>query len=390
MLSPIEALGNAVEQAKRCTGKASIMRILRSLGLLLFTAAMLVTPKASNAQIAVGISVRRGPPVLPVYAQPVCPAPGYIWTPGYWAYGDDDYYWVPGTWVLAPEPGFLWTPGYWGFADGLYIWHAGYWGPHVGFYGGINYGYGYTGVGFWGGEWRGREFVYNRSVTNVNTTIIHNTYNKTVIVNNTTINNVSYNGGPHGIQARATEQERIAEREHHIEPRREQIEHEHAAHADRSQWASVNHGRPAVAASGRPGDFHRNVVAARAENANRPASGNRADNHPADRHGDRPSNASPAASRNVSRNDRPPSSGNRDSAESRPNSKRSNNGRDTRDPRQAPDSSRGRNQVAGEPRGNSHVDRAPAQHSNAPHESAPHSNNRPEQGRPEHSKPERP
>ena len=37
----------------------------------------------------------------PVYVQPPCPAPGDIWIPGYWAW-DDDYYWVPGTWVLAP------------------------------------------------------------------------------------------------------------------------------------------------------------------------------------------------------------------------------------------------------------------------------------------------
>src|SRR5258708_7520548 len=114
------------------------MRILRFIGLLLLAAMILGMPAASKAQIAVGISVRIGPPVLPVYVQPVCPAPGYIWTPGYWAYGDDDYYWVPGTWVLAPQIGFLWTPGYWGFADGLYIWHGGYWGPHGCFYGGAS------------------------------------------------------------------------------------------------------------------------------------------------------------------------------------------------------------------------------------------------------------
>ncbi len=43
------------------------------------------------------------------------PGDGYVWTPGYWAWGDDiqDYYWVPGTWVPAPEPEYLWTPGYW-------------------------------------------------------------------------------------------------------------------------------------------------------------------------------------------------------------------------------------------------------------------------------------
>ncbi len=70
---------------------------------------------------------------------------GYLWTPGYWAWSDDiqDYYWVPGTWVLAPQPGYLWTPGYWGGEGAVFLWHAGYWGPQVGFYGGINYGYGY-------------------------------------------------------------------------------------------------------------------------------------------------------------------------------------------------------------------------------------------------------
>jgi hypothetical protein len=36
-----------------------------------------------------------------------------------------------------------------------------------------------------------------------------------------------------------------------------------------------------------------------------------------------------------------------------------------------------------EARGNPHVDRGPAQHSNAPHENAPRSNNKPEHGKPE-------
>jgi hypothetical protein len=361
------------------------MRILRSLGFLLFVALLLGMPAASQAQIAVGISVRIGPPVLPEYVQPVCPAPGYIWTPGYWAYGEDDYYWVPGTWVVAPEPGVLWTPGYWGFSEGLYVWHGGYWGPHVGFYGGINYGYGYTGVGFWGGEWRGREFVYNRSVTNINTTVIHNTYNKTVIVNHTTINNVSYNGGPHGIQARETEHERMAAHERHFEPRREQIEHEHAARADRSQWASVNHGRPAVAASGRAGDFHHDVVAARNEKAaehraERPAE--HRDDRRNDHRGNRQAGNASEASRSFGRNDRPTNAVNRDSERVRPNSAPSNNARQASEMRSVPNATQSRGQQ-GEARGNPHVDRAPAQHSNGPHENAPHSNNKPEHGKPE-------
>jgi hypothetical protein len=58
--------------------------------------------------------------------------------------------------VLIPEPGFLWTPGYWGWGDGAFIFHEGYWGPHIGFYGGINYGFGYVGFGYEGSRNRSR------------------------------------------------------------------------------------------------------------------------------------------------------------------------------------------------------------------------------------------
>src|SRR5271165_4005219 len=133
--------------------------------LLILVTAALALPSPAPAQISVGVAIHIGPPVLPVYAQPICPGAGYIWTPGYWAYGPDGYFWVPGTWVLAPTPGYLWTPGYWGWGGGVYVFHAGYWGPHVGFYGGINYGFGYGGAGFFGGEWRGGVYHYNTAVT---------------------------------------------------------------------------------------------------------------------------------------------------------------------------------------------------------------------------------
>src|SRR5260370_32976851 len=92
------------------------------------------------------VSITIAPPVLQVYVQPAIPGPGYIWTPGYWAYGDDDYYWVPGTWVLPPAVGLLWTPGYWGWRDGIYAWNGGYWGPRIGFYGGVKYRFGHNWV----------------------------------------------------------------------------------------------------------------------------------------------------------------------------------------------------------------------------------------------------
>src|SRR5258708_36177981 len=107
-------------------------RFLRSLVLAL---ALLGASVASSA--AVFVSVAIGPPPLPVYEQPLIPGDGYIWVPGYWAYGPYGYYWVPGTWVFAPYAGALWTPGYWGWGGAAYLWHPGYWGPRVGFYGGI-------------------------------------------------------------------------------------------------------------------------------------------------------------------------------------------------------------------------------------------------------------
>ncbi len=223
------------------------------LGVLMLSASVLSLSTASSAQIGIGIgvSVRIGPPALPVYAQPICPGPGYLWTPGYWAWSDDGgYYWVPGTWVVAPV-GMLWTPGYWGFAGGFYGWHAGYWGPHVGFYGGINYGFGYGGVGFAGGEWRGGAFFYNREVVNVNVTNVTNVYSRTVIVNNT---HVAFNG-PGGIEARPTPQEESYAHEQHTPALASQTEHEHAASQNRQLFASENHGRPAIAATARPGEF---------------------------------------------------------------------------------------------------------------------------------------
>ncbi len=219
---------------------------------LLLAVVILAFSAVSFSQVAVGISLRIGPPALPVYAQPICPGPGYFWTPGFWGWNDDGgYYWVPGTWVVAPV-GMLWTPGYWGWGGGFYAWHAGYWGPHVGFYGGINYGFGYGGVGFAGGEWRGGAFYYNRWVTNVSRTNVTNVYTRTVAVNE---NHVAFNGGKGGVAARPTPQEEAAEHEDHTAPLAEQTQHEHLASQNRQNFASENHGRPAVAATAKAGDF---------------------------------------------------------------------------------------------------------------------------------------
>jgi len=230
------------------------MRSIVSIRSLLFTLVLLAISAASSAQVGIALSIRVAPPELPVYEQPVCPEDGYIWTPGYWAYGDDDYYWVPGTWVMAPEVGYLWTPGYWGWGDGGYFFHDGYWGTQVGFYGGINYGFGYFGRGYEGGRWDNGHFFYNQSVSHVDVSINRNVYN-TRVDSRSEGNRVSFNGGTGGVNARATSQEEAAGRERHIAPVAAQNEHAHSARANPELRASSNHGKPPIAATAKPGAF---------------------------------------------------------------------------------------------------------------------------------------
>jgi hypothetical protein len=215
---------------------------LRSLALAaLFLAAL------PSSRAAVFFSVNFAPPPLPVYVQPACPVDGYLWNPGYWAYGPYGYYWVPGFWGAPPAVGLLWTPPWWGFANGVYVFHRGYWGPRIGFYGGINYGYGYFGRGYYGGQWVGNVFRYNTAVTRVNTTVIHNTYiNRNVVRANAT--RVSFNGGANGVKAIATPQEKSAAAARRAFATSQQTSREEMASKNQDLRASVNKGHPKVAA----------------------------------------------------------------------------------------------------------------------------------------------
>ncbi len=232
--------------------------------MLLLAAAVLAIPAASHAGVFISVGI--APPPLPVYAQPAIPAPGYMWTPGYWAWGPGGYYWVPGTWVQPPQVGVLWTPGYWGWGGGVYAFHAGYWGPHIGFAsGGVNYGYGYGGVGYEGGYWNHGQFAYNRSVNNISNVHVTNVYNKTV-VNNVTVNRTSFNGGTGGIQAQPTAQEQAAVRENHIQQTREQEQHVNQAQSNPQLRAAENGGANWRSRQPqRPGEFKSAVAARQAE-----------------------------------------------------------------------------------------------------------------------------
>ncbi len=214
----------------------------------------LLVPLSAMAQPAILVNI--APPPLPVYAQPLVPGDGYIWTPGYWSWNTsaDDYFWVPGTWVLAPADGQLWTPGYWAFSETGYFWNAGYWGMDVGYYGGLNYGYGYTGKGYQGGRWEGSHFRYNAAASHVDPRVTRNSYT-TRVRNDGMTAHASYRviqGGDTSKPWRSVQETVGTPRR---APTTEQIEHERAALGTSTQRAWVPHGPPHVAATVRPSAF---------------------------------------------------------------------------------------------------------------------------------------
>lgn len=210
------------------------------------TLAMLL-PQVAQSQVSLHITI--APPPLPVYVQPQVPGDGYIWTPGYWVWSPDegDYYWVPGTWVLAPTTGDLWTPGYWAFENAAYFWRVGYWGRSVGYYGGLNYGHGYTGSGYQGGHWDRGHFRYNRAASKVDRKFARRAY-ETRVVNRAPASRASFHDGPQ----RPGRQNPGAGRGG---PTADQIRHEHQALMMPAQRASKSRGVPPVAATRRPSEF---------------------------------------------------------------------------------------------------------------------------------------
>ena len=209
-----------------------------------------------RAEAAVPVSV--APPSLPSYAQPAIPADGYLWMPGFWAWREEvpDYYWVPGTWVKPPRPGLLWTPAYWSRTQGGYDFHAGYWAADVGFYGGIDYGFGYSGDGYRGGRWQNGAFLYNRSANNLGSANIAHAYDQAA----TTVGKpaqanfrASFNGGRQGTKAQPTSQQQELAHGRHFAPTAEQQNHFAMAAKDRSLYSKLNRGEPGVAATAHAG-----------------------------------------------------------------------------------------------------------------------------------------
>jgi hypothetical protein len=220
-----------------------LYQFMKKLVVFFIAVSSLLGAKKMEAQVGVSITV--APPELLEYSQPACPTDGYLWSPGYWAYGSDGYYWVPGVWVECPQEGYLWTPGYWGFVNGGYFWNGGYWGPTVGFYGGVCYGYGYGGDGFYGGRWQGGHFQYNTAAWRVGGGI-HNTYVDRTVIHNSGAR-TSFNG-PGGVTRQPNEREQAAAKEDHHSISVAQQSHEQKAVANKNQRATANGGHPSTTA----------------------------------------------------------------------------------------------------------------------------------------------
>jgi hypothetical protein len=119
----------------------------------------------------------------------------------------------------------------------------------------VNYGFGYGGIGFFGGEWRGGVFAYNSAVANFGSLHPANVYmNRTIVEQNSIVNNnhVAFNGGPGGINRVPSAEEQRFSNENHFQPTANQMQHQTNAAMDRSQLASVNQGHPSTTAMSRP------------------------------------------------------------------------------------------------------------------------------------------
>lgn len=220
-----------------------------------------------------GVTADTPPPALQDYDQPECPQDDYLWQPGYWAYNPGGgYYWVAGTWVAPPSNGLLWTPPYWGYEGARYVFHAGYWGPEVGFYGGINYGYGYGGDGYYGGNWYGGHFRYNTAVVRVNSRM-RNVYVDRSVVRVGIRANVSFNG-PGGARNRPTERELKVANENHIRDNHQNPRAANAGNNHQNAPGGNNGGRSGNAYTPRNGNAQGGNNGGRNDNGNNPRNGN--------------------------------------------------------------------------------------------------------------------
>jgi len=76
---------------------------------VLLIAMLLVTAKASKAQVSVGIMIGAPPPPRVVAVVPARPDPANVWVEGYWYPVGNHYKWHEGYWTRPPYEGARWV-----------------------------------------------------------------------------------------------------------------------------------------------------------------------------------------------------------------------------------------------------------------------------------------
>jgi len=55
------------------------------------------------------------------------PQTAYSWMPGYWAFSDYRWVWIPSHWQAPERTGTLWVPGHWDHTPEGWVWTPGKW-----------------------------------------------------------------------------------------------------------------------------------------------------------------------------------------------------------------------------------------------------------------------
>jgi hypothetical protein len=69
----------------------------------------------ASAGVVVPSPVDSPPPVPTPYVEyvPVSPGPPCVWIPGYWAWRQPGYVWIPGRYAVPPAPAYVWISPSW-------------------------------------------------------------------------------------------------------------------------------------------------------------------------------------------------------------------------------------------------------------------------------------
>jgi len=101
------------------------INMLKASIIALSLAAPFAAALPTQASAAVDFVVRIAPPA-PRYEVVPPPRPGYLWTPGYWSYRNNQHYWIAGTWVRE-RPGYVYNHPTWVERDGEWRLSQGNW-----------------------------------------------------------------------------------------------------------------------------------------------------------------------------------------------------------------------------------------------------------------------